>query len=64
MKRGADRTQGPGGLFSRQNAMKKRVPGLRVGQKGKSGSLIAIPRENLRDSGRWLRMQGGGSGCH
>jgi hypothetical protein len=57
----ADRTQGPGGLFSWQNATKKRGPGLRVEQYGKSSALIAIPLENLGISMWWLEMQGGGS---
>jgi hypothetical protein len=56
----ADYTQGPRGLFSWQNAMKKRGPGLRVEQYGKSSALIAIPVENLGISMRWLEMQGGG----
>jgi hypothetical protein len=55
----ADRTQRPGGLFSRQNATRKTGPGLRVGQYGKSGALIVNLLENVGISVWWLEMQGG-----
>jgi hypothetical protein len=55
----ADRTQGPRGLFLRRYTTRKRGPGLRVGQYGKSGALIVNPLGNWGISMRWLEMQGG-----